>query len=153
MKKFLTEISISIVMISIGCILCVFEFKDYRFVNAYADGVDGKFQTYETTVNKDNPLRIELDEYVYVDYEIDEDRKDEVTINVRENLNHKFSKNKLRITEYTWHSNSFGTYLDAWIEGLKDEKVYYFDSYYSNQDEEIVITCSSETRKYIEIID
>lgn len=151
MKKFLTEISIAIVMISIGCMVCVFEFKDFRFMNAYANEMDGQYQTYTTTVNKENPLRIELDEYVYISYKIDDDAKDEVTIEVNEHIHHKLAKNKLHVSEYGWYSNSLGSYLDAWIDGLKEKKIYYFDWYSSDYEDEIIITCSAEAKKYIDV--
>lgn len=152
MKKFLTEISIAIVMISIGCIVCVFEFKDFRFINDYADVVENNYQTYDTTVDKENSLRIELDdEFVKVDFDIDDSLEDEVRIEVSENIKHKFSKNKLRISDDSWHSISFGAYLDAWLDGLKDKKIYYFSHDSSGMNDYVVIHCSSDAKRYIEI--
>lgn len=149
MKRFIAGMITCIVMISTGCMLSVFEIKDYRVVNAYSEIAD-EVQTYETTVDKENELRIILDTYVDIQYDIDESMGSKVEFDVSQNLEYKYSNNRLKIKDYRWYDLPFGEYINTFMDGLKDKKLYYYDEYRIH-DDEIIIRCSSKAKEYIRV--
>lgn len=151
MKRFLVGIGFSIVLISTGCAMSVFELKDYRVVDAYTQ-MHEEIETLKTTVDEKNELRINLDTYADIIYEVDDDLGDKVEIDIQEYLDYRFSKNKLTVDGHRWYDIPFGEYLDVFLDGLKDEKLYIYDSYNDHNDNtEIIIRCSEKTKEFIRV--
>lgn len=152
MKRFIFGICTSIVFITIGGMMSVFELKDYRVVNGY-NKIYGENITHETVVNEEHPLRIKLDNDVDVSFDIDNELKENVEIDIPENIEFTWDANRLEIEDYEWFSFPLGRYIDTVIDGLKEKKIYYHDDYYMSQNDEIVIRCSEKAREYIRISD
>lgn len=149
MKRFIIEMIVCIVLISTGCMLSLFEIKDYRVVNAYTQLADESVQTYETTVDKNHILRIIMDTYVDIKYEIDDNLENTVFFDISQNLEYTYTDNRLKINDYRWYNLPFGEFIDMFMEGLKDKKIYYHE--YRNTENEIVIRCSSKAKEYIRV--
>ena len=77
MRKFVIELILSVVLITVGVSMCFFEFSDYEYV-PFSEQMGSKIVTY--TANKKNPLRLELDDDLSLHYEYDEDMGDQVKI-------------------------------------------------------------------------
>lgn len=149
MKKFLIDITISVVFISAGFVLSVFELKDFQFANAplYNEQVE----TFQTRVNKENPLRIESEKMIKIHYEIDEGMGEDVEIKLNESLVYGFSNNRFKVKGYHEYGIPFGKYVTVFLEGLKHQTFYYYaiDEYQENA-KELTIRCSEDSKRYIE---
>ena len=131
MRRFMVSMVVSMVFLSIGFGLCLFELSDYDFVeyNEIAETT-----VLDTTVSEHNKLRLDIDDDIRIVFEYDEDAKDKVSIEFSSLLNYKKK------------------YYTIFIDGLRDHKLTAFHHHYTNDDVELVtITCSKAAEKWIEI--
>jgi len=148
MRKFFVELVLSVTLITIGVGLCFFEFSDYDTVS-YTQAMD--MESIEYTVNKEHPLRLELDDDLMVRYAYEEDMGDRVKIEFSSLLRYKQKDDYLKIKDLSWRWNAWKPYYDAMIEGLKDHKIVTFHDSHHMDVEMVVITCSKESEKWMDV--
>lgn len=150
MKKFLIEIGISIIFVSMGTAMCFFELQDYEVVNGYDELYD--IETLSATVNEQTPLELQVrDDDISVRYYYVDTNDETVSIDLNNQINYEFSDNVLRIKSHSNYRTSAKLYVDSFLDGLKERKLYYFDSSYSVREDEIVITCTKAQKEFIKI--
>lgn len=148
MRKFIIELIISVVLITVGVSMCFFEFSDYDYV-PYNEHVKNETITY--TVSKDHPLRLEVDDDLNLRYEYDEDMKERVKIEFSSLLPYKEKDDSLKIKDADWHWNSWKPYYQAFVDGLKNHEITIFHEMDFYDYEEVTIICSRENRENIDI--
>ena len=149
MRKFMVCMVVSMVFLSIGFALCLFELSDYEFVeyNEIAETT-----VLDTTVSEHNKLRLDIDDDIRIAFEYDEDAKDKVSIEFSSLLNYKKNDSRIKIKDLSWSWSSWKKYYTIFIDGLRDHKLTAFHHHYTNDDVELVtVTCSKAAEKWIEI--
>lgn len=151
MRRFIIDIVVSMVFLSIGFGLCLFELSDYDFVeyNEIAETT-----VLDTTVSEQNNLRLDIDDDIRIQFDYDESADDHVSIEFSSLLNYKKTENRIRIKDLSWSWSSWKKYYSVFIDGLRDHKLTAFHHHYNDDDIEVVrITCSKNARKLIDIHD
>lgn len=147
MRKFIIELIVSIVMITIGVSMCFFEFSDYDYVPY---GSDMKQVDLSYTVNQKHPLNLDLDDDLPLYYEYDESLGDQVKVEFNSSWYYREKEDELKIKDNgNWRS--WKTYYQAFIDGLKDHQIIVFHDHDYFDEEGVTITCTRENRKNINI--
>ncbi len=151
MRKFIIQIVVSMVFLSIGFGLCLFELSDYEFVE-YSEVSETTI--LDTTVSEHQELRLDIDDDIRILFDYDESMKDHVSIEFSSLLNYKKSDSRIKIKDLSWSWSGFKQYYNVFIDGLKDHKLTSFHHHYSTDEiETVTITCAKDARQWIDIRD
>lgn len=151
MRKFIILIVVSMVFLSIGFGLCLFELSDYEFVE-YNDVSETTI--LDMTVNEHDTLRLDIDDDIRILFDYDESAEDHVSIEFSSLLNYKKNGSRIKISDLSWSWSSWKKYYSVLIDGLRDHKLTSFHHHYATDEIETVrITCSKDARKWIDIHD
>lgn len=151
MRKFIIQVVVSIVFLSIGFGLCLFELSDYEFVEY--DEVS-ETTVLDTTVSEHNMLRLDVDDDIRIQFDYDDSYDEHVSIEFSSLLNYKKNGSRIKISDLSWSWSSWKKYYSVLIDGLKDHKLTSFHHHYSSDDiETVTIICSKSARKWIDIHD
>lgn len=152
MKKFIFQIGLSFMLITMGVMMSFFELAEY-------DTVNGAKYVYETEVLKTeateaDPLYIEVDDdSVSIHYEYDDTMKNRVEIELSDRLEYSLVDNELFIDEENFRFFHGKKYLDTFIQGLKEEKLYYFNFTKNKERQRVTIRCRKDNLSNIDVYD
>lgn len=149
MKRFLINVIFGVVLMAIGATMLLMEVEDFEVVDGRQIFKD-EYKTYSVSV-KDQELNIRFlqqygDRY---EWKTDENLKDEVKIELLEDADYIFYKDKNQLdirniyTDKSYERNSI-QYLSYIIDGLKQKKIYTLRG-----SSTLVITSSLESRSKI----
>lgn len=150
MRKFIVELIVSVALITIGVSMCFFEFVDYDYVN-YSMLEDK--ETLEYRLDEEHPLRLELDDDLYVRYVYDDTLSDHVQIEFNSMIRYKEYGDYIRFKDANGHWTSWKNYYQVFMDGLKDHHITIFRHDSFDDIDEIVIICKKENSKFIHIND
>lgn len=155
MKKFLVSLIIGITLMAIGTTMLVFEIKEFKFVDNRGDSISKEgYKSYIFNVSKhDLDLTFKNSSDTSYEWVYDDSLENEVKIEVYGGIDHNVDvkDNKISIlNDRSYNHDNDGLdgldYFNRFIDGLKEKKVYVFDSL-SN----IVITSSYKNRDNVNI--
>lgn len=151
MKRFLFEIGFSFVLITMGAMLSFFELSEYETVN----GIDDVFEAnvLDATATKNDPFYIDVDDDITIHFEYDETMKDDIEITISDAYSYSMKNQKLKVDDLRFQFFYGKRYIDTFIDGLKDEKLYYFNRTKGNDVHTLVIKCKKDNRSNIIIND
>lgn len=132
MKKFLVNLIIGITLMAIGTTMLLFEVKDFKIVDgngALVNKKDYRVLTYSVS-KKEMNIVLPDDSGISYEWKYDDSMKDEVRIEIAKDMNYKNDNddNKLDIINIKYNDYERNTYdyLNTFIEGLKQKKVYVY---------------------------
>jgi len=156
MRRFLIEMAVSVVFLSIGFSLCFFELSDYDYVE-YQEVMDKTVLDIEVDGHHDidgnHALRLDVDDDIRVHFNYTENDDEHIRIEFSSLLNYKKNDNHLRINDLSWSSwSTWKKYYTVFIDGLKDHKLTTFHEHYEDDEiESVTITCSKKVKELIDI--
>lgn len=149
MRRFLIDIVVSMVFLSIGFGLCMFELSDYEFVEYHEIA---ETTVLDTTVSEQGKLRLDIDDDIRIRFDYDESADNHVKIEFSSLLNYKKNDNRIKIKDQTW--SSWKKYYSTFIDGLREHKLTSFrHSYHDDDVLTVTVTCSKTAEKWIDIHD
>lgn len=151
MKRFLFEIGFSFVLITMGAMMSFFELSEFETVN----GIDDVFETnvLDATATKNDPFYIDVDEDITIHFEYDDAMKDDIEITISDAYSYSMKNQKLKVDDMRFQFFYGKRYIDTFIDGLKDDKLYYFNHTKGNDVHTLVIKCKKDNRSNIIIND
>lgn len=149
MKRLIFALTSSFMLMCIGCATLFFEVKDFRVVNA-DDPRYYEFTTENITATKENPFVIDANGYdVDIQFDVNEKYQD-ISIDINENVDYRIKEQTLRVQDIDEFEFHIGGYVEYFLDGLKDNKIYTYHN--NNYDyDRIVIHCNAEAKQYIEV--
>ncbi len=153
MRRFLIEMAVSVVFLSIGFSLCFFELSDFDYVE-YQEVMDTTVLDMEIDEHHDenHALRLDVDDDIRVHFNYTEDDDEHVRIEFSSLLNYKKNDNYLRINDLSWSWSTWKRYYTVFTDGLKEHRLTTFHEHFEDDEiESVTITCSKKVKELIDI--